>query len=51
MADANSKGPSMKNGFRLRGTEMTRIETFTDAALAFAFTLLVGSLEPPTSFE
>lgn len=37
--------------FRLRGLEMTRIETFTDAAFAFALTLLVVSLEPPTSIE
>lgn len=28
---------------------MTRLETFTDAAFAFALTLLVISLEPPTS--
>ena len=38
-------------GFRLRGLETTRIETFTDAAFAFALTLLVVSLDPPTSFE
>jgi len=41
----------MKDGFRLRGAEMTRIETFTDAAFAFALTLLVVSLTPPTSLE
>src|SRR3712207_3284734 len=39
---------AVKNGFRLRGEEMTRIETFTDAAFAFALTLLVVSLDPPT---
>jgi uncharacterized membrane protein len=39
----------VKNGFRLRGAEMTRIETFTDAAFAFALTLLVVSLVPPAS--
>jgi hypothetical protein len=39
----------VKNDFRLRGAEMTRIETFTDAAFAFALTLLVVSLEPPTT--
>ncbi len=33
-----------KNGFRLRGLEMTRLEVFTDAAFAFATTLLVISL-------
>jgi uncharacterized membrane protein len=37
-------------GFRLRGLQMTRIETFTDAAFAFALTLLVVSLEPPADF-
>jgi len=39
----------VKKGFRLRGAEMTRIETFTDAAFAFALTLLVVSLDPPTT--
>ena len=38
-------------GFRQRGLQMTRIETFTDAAFAFALTLLVVSLELPTSYE
>jgi hypothetical protein len=36
-------------GFRLRGMNMTRIETFTDAAFAFALTLLVISMDPPTT--
>jgi uncharacterized membrane protein len=40
--------PRDGSGFRLRGLAMTRIETFTDAAFAFALTLLVVSLEPPT---
>ncbi|MFG0330560.1 MAG: TMEM175 family protein [Phycisphaerales bacterium] len=39
------------HGFRLRGVEMTRIETFTDAAFAFALTLLVISFEVPTRFD
>jgi uncharacterized membrane protein len=39
-----------KHGFRLRGTEMTRIETFTDAAFAFALTMLVVSSDPITGF-
>ena len=30
-----------RRGFRLRGIEMTRLETFTDAAFAFAVTMLV----------
>lgn len=29
------------NGFRLRGVAMTRLETFMDAAFAFAITMLV----------
>jgi uncharacterized membrane protein len=33
----------VKAGFRLRGLEMTRLETFCDAAFAFAVTLLVIS--------
>ncbi len=35
----------VKNGFRLRGMDMTRTETFTDAAFAFALTLLVVSVD------
>src|SRR4051812_40770293 len=34
--------PRLK-GFRLRGLEMTRLETFIDAAFAFAITMLVIS--------
>jgi len=36
------------NGFRLRGLDMTRLETFIDAAFAFAITMLViaGSQVP-----
>jgi uncharacterized membrane protein len=40
----------VRDGFRLRGTATTRIETFTDAAFAFALTLLVVSLEVPASY-
>jgi hypothetical protein len=40
-----------RHGFRIRGDEMTRTETFTDAAFAFAVTLLVISIdEIPTSY-
>ncbi|MGH7504514.1 MAG: TMEM175 family protein, partial [Longimicrobiales bacterium] len=40
-----------RNGFRVRGSEMTRTETFTDAAFAFAVTLLVISVDAvPSSF-
>lgn len=38
-------GLPVKDGFRLRGLEMTRMETFTDAAFAFAVTLLVVSID------
>lgn len=39
-------------GFRQRGLEMTRIETFTDAAFAFSLTLLVISFDRlPATFE
>lgn len=42
-----------KNGFRQRGMDMTRLETFTDAAFAFAVTLLVvgGGDSVPMNFE
>ena len=40
------------NGFRLRGTDMTRLETFTDAAFAFAITMLVVSVgKIPANYE
>ena len=32
-------------GFRLRGTEMTRLETFIDATVAFAISMLVISAQ------
>ena len=39
-------------GFRLRGMEMTRLETFIDAAFAFAITMLViGGQQIPTDIE
>ncbi len=44
--------PDNEGGFRLRGREMTRTETFTDAAFAFALTLLVVSIDHiPQSFD
>jgi hypothetical protein len=43
--------PVGRDGFRIRGGEMTRTETFTDAAFAFAVTLLVISVDAvPASF-
>ncbi|HEX9851684.1 MAG TPA: TMEM175 family protein [Woeseiaceae bacterium] len=43
----------VKKGFRQRGMEMTRLETFTDAAFAFAVTLLVigGGDSVPVNFD
>ena len=35
---------TVKDGFRMRGENMTRIEVFSDAAFAFAVTMLVISL-------
>jgi len=40
-----------KSGFLLRGLHMSGIEAFTDAAFAFALSLLVISLSPPTSLD
>lgn len=41
----------VKRGFRIRGSQMTRLETFTDAAFAFAVTMLVISVDDvPSSY-
>lgn len=40
-----------ENGFRVRGPDVSRIEGFSDAAFAFAVTLLVVSLEVPRNFD
>lgn len=37
--------------FRMRGHDVKRIETFSDAVFAFAVTLLIVSLEVPKNFE
>ena len=37
--------------FRLRGREVSRVEAFSDVVFGFALTLIVVSLEVPTTFE
>lgn len=40
-----------KPEFRIRGREVTRVEAFSDVVFGFALTLIVVSLEVPTTFE
>lgn len=43
---------TIKDGYRMRGESMTRIEVFSDAAFAFAVTMLVISLSSiPQNFQ
>ena len=43
--------PRREQHFRWRGTEVSRVEGFTDAVFAFAVTLLVVALEVPHTFK
>ncbi|MEK6398816.1 MAG: TMEM175 family protein, partial [Terriglobus sp.] len=40
-----------KDGFRLRGAEMSRVDGFSDVVFGFALTLIVASLEVPRTYE
>ncbi|MEN7341760.1 MAG: TMEM175 family protein [Pseudomonadota bacterium] len=52
MPDANATATKNQPIFKDRGRDATRLETFVDAAFAFALTLLVISFDSvPTSYE
>jgi len=51
LRDRLPAAPRREPEFRWRGTDVSRVEGFTDAVFAFAVTLLVVALEVPHSFE
>ena len=40
-----------KDGFRLRGTQLSRVDGFSDVVFGFALTLIVVSLEVPKTYD
>jgi uncharacterized membrane protein len=51
MTSGHPKRKTKETDFRLRGTEVTRVEAFSDVVFGFALTLLVVSLEVPHTFN
>src|SRR5689334_12483977 len=51
LRDRLPMAPHREPEFRWRGTDVSRVEGFTDAVFAFAVTLLVVALEVPHSFD
>lgn len=45
-----AKNVGLDKNFRLRGTDVSRVEAFSDAVFGFAVTLVVVSLDIPTNF-
>lgn len=45
------KSVGLDKRFRLRGGEVSRVEAFSDAVFGFAVTLIVVSLQVPTTFD
>lgn len=51
MSQRGLQRKAKETDFRLRGTEVTRVEAFSDVVFGFALTLLVVSLEVPHTFN